>query len=262
MVLCFTTGPALLFSSRQLADSPGSDVADICIPMNVPPLPSLDICHDHYKSSPKYKRRMQCNMNCAHWRTKDMCKVTFTEEQKTCKRHVQRNMKCVHQSTKFVCNVTWSVFTTVKRHVQRNIKCLHRSTKDVHSVTWSVFTEEQMTCATQHEVYSSKNKRHVQRNMKCVHQSTKFVCNVTWSVFTTVKRHVQRNIKCLHRSTKDVHSVSWSVFLEEQMTCATQHEVYSSKNKRHVQRNMKCVLDNNEDTAPYYTPTPQEMCST
>ena len=147
MVLCFTTGPALLFSSHQVADNPGSDVADICIPMNVPPLPSLDICHDHYKSSPKYKRRMQRNMNCAHWRTKDMCNLTFTEEQKTYKRHVQRNMKCVHQSTKFVCNVTWSVFTTVKRHVQRNIKCLHRSTKDVHSVAWSVFTEE-MTCAT------------------------------------------------------------------------------------------------------------------
>ena len=147
MVLCFTTGPALLFSSHQVADNPGSDVADICIPMNVPPLPSLDICHDHYKSSPKYKRRMQRNMNCAHWRTKDMCNLTFTEEQRHTKDMCQRNMKCVHQSTKFVCNVTWSVFTTVKRHVQRNIKCLHRSTKDVHSVTWSVFTEE-MTCAT------------------------------------------------------------------------------------------------------------------
>jgi hypothetical protein len=66
IVFRFATAPAFLFSSAHLADSLGSDVADICIPMNVPPLPSLDICHDHYKSSPKYKRRMQRNMNCAH----------------------------------------------------------------------------------------------------------------------------------------------------------------------------------------------------
>ena len=48
---CFlrlATAPALLFSSDQLADSLGSDVADICIPMNVPLLPSLDICHSHW----------------------------------------------------------------------------------------------------------------------------------------------------------------------------------------------------------------------
>ena len=45
---CSATAPALLFSSHQLADSPGSDVADISIPMNVLPLPSLDICLDHW----------------------------------------------------------------------------------------------------------------------------------------------------------------------------------------------------------------------
>ena len=100
---------------------------------NVLPLPSLDICHDHYKSSPKYKR------------------------------HMQRNMKCVHRSTKDVCNVTWSVFTEVQKtcatqhevsspkykgHLQPNMKCVHRSTKDVCNVTWSVFTEVQKRCAT------------------------------------------------------------------------------------------------------------------
>ena len=37
MVLHFVTAAALLFSSDQLANSLGSDVADICIPINVPP---------------------------------------------------------------------------------------------------------------------------------------------------------------------------------------------------------------------------------
>ena len=48
MVLRFATAPAILFPSLQLADRLCSDITHISISMYVSPLPSLDICHDHW----------------------------------------------------------------------------------------------------------------------------------------------------------------------------------------------------------------------
>ena len=102
------------FPSPQLADRLCSDITH----MYVSPLPSLDICHDHWTSARQATRRhlftglpatIYCtslgkdlwaaSLDTAH----SLCKLAFGVVHKLIR--VQRSMKCVHRSTE-VCNVT------------------------------------------------------------------------------------------------------------------------------------------------------------
>ena len=113
MVLRFAIAPALLFSSFQLADGCGSDVANICIPMNVQPLPSLDMCHDDWTLAKKttwqhvftgFPATIYCSSVGKHFRaaslatTHRFCKLAFgvvhplmLNVQLLCKSRVGRN---------------------------------------------------------------------------------------------------------------------------------------------------------------------------
>ena len=137
MVLRFATAPAFLFSSDQLADSLGSDVADICIPMSVPPLQSLDICHDHWTVARQatwqhlftgFPATIYCSSMGKHfWAT---------------------SLDRTHRLRKLAFGVVYPLMLNIqlichRRRAQHNMKCLHRSTVDVSNVTWSVSTEVQ-----------------------------------------------------------------------------------------------------------------------
>ena len=111
------------FPSPQLADRLCSDITH----MYVSPLPSLDICHDHWTSARQATWRhlftgLPATIYCTSlgkdlWAAsldtaRSLCKLAFGAAHKL---SVQRNMKCGHRSTTEVCNVTWSVVTEVQQ---------------------------------------------------------------------------------------------------------------------------------------------------
>ena len=104
MVVHFGTAPALLLPSFQLADRFGSDVANICIPMIVPPLPSLDIRHDHWTLARKTTWQHLLTVFPAIIYSSSVGKNFWVALLGTT--HCLCSMKCVNPSTEDVSNVT------------------------------------------------------------------------------------------------------------------------------------------------------------